>query len=84
MVHISDGVMSLPVLAAGWAIAAILIPIALWWSEKKDNLAEEITGLSMITAAFFVIHPAHFFLPAALFQTIRNRLGNACYLKRNI
>jgi len=53
MVHISDGILSLPVLAAGWVIAAIFIAIALWWSDKKGNVAEEIPKASMKTTVFF-------------------------------
>ncbi|MGB7533837.1 MAG: energy-coupling factor ABC transporter permease [Halobacteriota archaeon] len=91
MVHISDGILSLPVLAAGWAITIALIAIALWWSDKKSNVVEEIPKASVMTPAFFVAHPAHFFalvLQAVLFQTTKkatsNGLGNVCYLKRNI
>lgn len=91
MVYISDGILSLPVLAAGWVITAIFIALALWWSEKKGNVAEEIPKASVMTTAFFVAHPAHFFalvLQAVLFQTTKkatsNGLGNVCYLKRNI
>jgi len=54
MVHISDGILSLPVLAAGWAITIALIAVVLWWSEKKGNVAEQIPKLSVMTAAFFV------------------------------
>jgi cobalt/nickel transport system permease protein len=59
MVHISDGMLSLPVLAAGWAITIALIAVALWWSKKKGNLEEEIPKLSVMTAAFFVASLIH-------------------------
>jgi cobalt/nickel transport system permease protein len=59
MVHISDGVLSLPVLAAGWAITFILIAVALWWSKRKGNIEEEIPKLSVMTAAFFVASLVH-------------------------
>jgi cobalt/nickel transport system permease protein len=59
MVHISDGILSLPVLAAGWAITVALIGVALWWSKKKGNLEEEIPKLSVMTAAFFVASLVH-------------------------
>ena len=52
MVYISDGILSLPVLAAGWVIIAIFIALALWWSEKKGNVAEEIPKASVMTTAF--------------------------------
>ncbi len=59
MVHISDGILSLPVLAAGWAITVALIGVALWWSKKEGNLEEEIPKLSVMTAAFFVASLIH-------------------------
>jgi len=59
MVHISDGILSLPVLAAGWAITIALLAVALWWSKKKGNLEEEIPKLSVMTAAFFVASLIH-------------------------
>ena len=59
MVHISDGVLSLPVLAVGWAITVILIAAALWWSKRKGNIEEEIPKLSVMTAAFFVASLVH-------------------------
>jgi len=92
MVHISDGILSLPVLAAGWVIAAIFIAIALWWSDKKGNVAEEIPKASMKTTVFFLlpIPPifSRLFSQLFFFQTSKkatsNGLGNVCYLKRNI
>jgi len=59
MVHISDGILSLPVLAAGWAITIALLAVALWWSKKKGNLEEDIPKLSVMTAAFFVASLIH-------------------------
>jgi cobalt/nickel transport system permease protein len=59
MVHISDGILSLPVLAAGWAITIALLAVAIWWSKKKGNLEEEIPKLSVMTAAFFVASLIH-------------------------
>jgi cobalt/nickel transport system permease protein len=59
MVHISDGILSLPVLAAGWAITFALLAVALWWSKKKGNTEEEIPKLSVMTAAFFVASLLH-------------------------
>ncbi|MEA3488667.1 MAG: cobalt transporter CbiM [Euryarchaeota archaeon] len=59
MVHISDGILSLPVLAAGWAITIVLLAVAIWWSKKKGNLEEEIPKLSVMTAAFFVASLIH-------------------------
>ena len=51
--HISDGVLSAPVLAAGWIITAVFIALAIWWSKKKGIEVEVIPKLSMMTAVFF-------------------------------
>lgn len=59
MVHISDGILSLPVLAAGWAITGALIAVALWWSKRKGSIIEEIPRLSVMTSAFFVASLLH-------------------------
>ena len=59
MVHISDGILSLPVLAAGWAITIALIAVALWWSKRKGSVVGEIPKLSVMTAAFFVASLIH-------------------------
>jgi cobalt/nickel transport system permease protein len=59
MVHISDGVLSLPVLAAGWAITIALMTAAICWSKRRRTSAEEIPKLSVVTAAFFVASLIH-------------------------
>ncbi len=60
MVHISDGVLSLPVLAVGWAITLGIIGVILWWRKKnKGGIAEEIPKLSVMTGAFFVASLIH-------------------------
>jgi len=74
MVHISDGVLSLPVLAAGWAITIALIAVALWWSKKKGNLEEEIPKLSVMTAAFFVASLFHIKVPPTSVHFLLNGL----------
>jgi len=57
--HISDGVLSAPVLAAGWAITVIFIAIAIWWSKKKGIEVEIIPKLSLMAAVFFVVCLIH-------------------------
>ena len=57
--HISDGVLSAPVLAAGWIITAIFIALAIWWSKKKGIEVEVIPKLSVMTAVFFVVCLVH-------------------------
>jgi cobalt/nickel transport system permease protein len=74
MVHISDGILSLPVLAAGWAITIALLAVAIWWSNKKGNLEEEIPKLSVMTAAFFVASLVHFDVPPTSAHFILNGL----------
>ena len=53
--HISDGVLSAPVLAVRWIITAVFIALAIWWSKKKGIEVEVIPKLSMMTAVFFVV-----------------------------
>jgi len=57
--HISDGVLSAPVLAVGWIITAVFIAIAIWWSKKKGIEVEAIPKLSVMTAVFFVVCLVH-------------------------
>ncbi len=54
MVHISDGVLSGEVLAAGWAVTVGILILTL-----RKLRAEEIPKLSLITAAFFVASLVH-------------------------
>lgn len=54
MVHISDGILSAPVLAMGWAVTLIIMAAVLWRREQRGNVAEDIPKLSVMTAAFFV------------------------------
>ena len=55
MVHISDGVLPLAMLAAGFLFTAILLFLSL-----KDMRVEEIPKISLITAALFVASLVHF------------------------
>jgi len=57
--HISDGVLSLPVVVIGWTITAILLVITLWRAEKSGGIAEQIPKLSVMTGAFFVASLVH-------------------------
>lgn len=52
--HISDGILSPPVLAGGWVVAAGLTAVTL----RKINL-EEIPKISVLTAMFFVADLVH-------------------------
>lgn len=53
-VHISDGVLTTPWLAAGFALAAFLVALAAW--RIRD---EEIPRVAILTAAFFVSSLIH-------------------------
>lgn len=53
-VHISDGVLTAPWLAAGFALAALLIALAAW--RIRDD---EIPRIAILTAAFFVSSLIH-------------------------
>ena len=74
MVHISEGILSPPVLVAGWAITIALLAVALWWSKKKGNVEEEIPKLSVMTAAFFVASLIHFPVPPSSVHFLLNGL----------
>lgn len=54
MVHISDGILSPEVLAAGWGVTIVLLALSM-----RKMKAEEIPRLSLITAAFFVASLIH-------------------------
>lgn len=57
--HISDGVLSLPVVAAGWIITVALLVITLRWGKRDKSIAEQIPKLSIMTGAFFVASLIH-------------------------
>lgn len=53
-VHIADGVLSWPVLAAGFALSSLLALLASWRVRE-----EEIPRIALLTAAFFVASSIH-------------------------
>jgi len=57
--YIADGVLSAPVLAAGWAITVVFISFAIWWIKKKGIEVEVIPKLSVMTAVFFAASLLH-------------------------
>ncbi|MCS3923975.1 cobalt transporter CbiM [Methanosalsum natronophilum] len=57
--HISDGVLSEPVIAAGWIITIILIFVTFRIRMKEVDIVEEIPKFSIMTAAFFVASLIH-------------------------
>ncbi|TGC07282.1 cobalt transporter CbiM [Methanolobus halotolerans] len=57
--HISDGVLSFSVVAAGWAITLVLSALILWRCKYKYDMAEQIPKISIITGTFFVASLIH-------------------------
>jgi cobalt/nickel transport system permease protein len=69
-VHIADGVLSWPVLAVGFALAALLVGVAAWRIRE-----DEIPRIALLTAAFFVASSIHIKLgPAASAHLLLNGL----------
>ncbi len=56
--HISDGVLSALVVAAGWAVTLLII-LAVLAKIKESDIVEEIPKISVMTAAFFVASLIH-------------------------
>jgi cobalt/nickel transport system permease protein len=54
-VHISDGVLAWPWLAAGWAILGVMLLVAMWRVREQD-----VPRIGVLTAAFFVGSSIHF------------------------
>ena len=57
--HISDGILSVPIVAVGWIITILAIIIVFSFTLKKQDLAEVVPKFSIMTAAFFVISLIH-------------------------
>lgn len=70
MVHISDGVLPLAMLAAGFVLTAVLLYFSL-----KGVKAEEIPKISLITAALFVASLVHFPIGPTSVHLIMNGLA---------
>jgi cobalt/nickel transport system permease protein len=68
-VHISDGVLSEPVWAAGWIAAFALVAVSTW--RVRDD---EIPRIGVLTAAFFVASQIHLPLGGASVHLLLNGL----------
>jgi cobalt/nickel transport system permease protein len=68
-VHISDGVLTLPWLAAGFGLAALLALIGAW--RIRD---EEIPRVALLTSAFFVASFIHVRIPPSSVHLLLNGL----------
>ena len=77
MVHISDGVLSLEVLAAGFALSGALLLFTL-----RGLKAEEVPRISLITAALFVASLVHFPVGPTSVHLVMNGLAGIVLGKR--
>ena len=77
MVHISDGVLPLGALAAGFIISGVLLLLTL-----RGVKAEEIPRISLITAALFVASLVHFPVGPTSVHLIMNGLAGIILGKR--
>lgn len=75
--HIPDGILPIPVTAAGYAVTAV----ATWYSvrkiNRKENPREEVPKASLLTAAFFVASWIHIPVPPASVHLVLNGLLGA-------
>ena len=75
--HIPDGILPVPVTAAGYATAAAVT----WYSVRKINQQEnprrDIPKASLLTAAFFVVSWIHIPVPPASVHLVLNGLLGA-------
>lgn len=74
--HIPDGILALPVLAAGWAITIALIAITLWRSERVGGVIAAIPRLAVMTSAFFAVSLLHIPVgPTCVHLTLAGLMG---------
>ncbi|MCP1662404.1 MAG: cobalt transporter CbiM [Methanocalculus sp. MSAO_Arc1] len=74
MVHISDGILPMPVVAAGWIITILLLAITYRWAGRQDDLTQQIPKLSVMVGAFFVASLIHIDIPPSSAHLILNGL----------
>ncbi len=79
-VHISDGALTWPWLAAGFigaatlAMGAVLVDLILGWLGKRRFQEEEIAQMALLTAVFFVASLIHVKLPPTSVHLLLNGL----------
>ena len=75
--HIPDGILPVPVTAAGYAVTAA----ATWYSvrkiNRKENPREDVPKASLLTAAFFVASWIHIPVPPTSVHLVLNGLLGA-------
>ena len=74
--HISDGVLSFPVVVAGWILTLAISAFTLWRCKQQYDLAERIPMISIMTAAFFVASLVHVSIgPTSVHLLLNGLLG---------
>ena len=75
--HIPDGILPIPVTAAGYAATAAVIWYSVRKINQKENPREGIPKASLLTAAFFVASWIHIPVPPASVHLVLNGLLGA-------
>ena len=75
--HIPDGILPLPVTAAGYAATAAVTWYSIRKINQKENPREDVPKASLLTAAFFVASWIHIPIPPASVHLVLNGLLGA-------
>jgi len=75
--HIPDGILPVPVTAAGYAATAAVTWYSLRKINQQENPRREIPKASLLTAAFFVVSWIHIPVPPASVHLVLNGLLGA-------
>jgi len=75
--HIPDGILPVPVTAAGYAATAAVTWYSVRKINKKENPRQDIPKTSLLTAAFFVVSWIHIPVPPTSVHLVLNGLLGA-------
>lgn len=75
--HIPDGILPVPVTAAGYAATAAVTWYSVRKINQKQNPREDVPKASLLTAAFFVVSWIHIPVPPASVHLVLNGLLGA-------
>ncbi len=75
--HIPDGILPVPVTAAGYAATAAVTWYSVRKINKKENSRQDIPKTSLLTAAFFVVSWIHIPVPPTSVHLVLNGLLGA-------
>jgi len=75
--HIPDGILPVPVTAAGYAATAAVTWYSVRKINQKENPRQDIPKASLLTAAFFVVSWIHIPVPPASVHLVLNGLLGA-------